>query len=322
MIALAAFIHYITIGLTTAASSIGVSLGQAAATRAGLEAIDRQPAARTDIARTLIIALALIETGAMLGLLVPLILFFRPPLTFNGALAEIGVGIAISLPALFTGYASSMPASEAFNAMSRQPFLAKKIRNILILSQSLIQTPLIFGFCIALLIASLIPSLTNSSQAMALIASGLSIGLGCVGPAVGSGYFTAHACKSTGFNKTVFQKIFTFTLISQAIIETPVIFASIISLLLLSIAPTVPDYPVIGLAYLVFAFTMGIGTLGAGISSGRVAASAALQIGYNPSLYTFISRSSMLAQGLIDTIPIYAFIIALWLLFTPLIKVL
>src|SRR5215203_4252906 len=122
------FIHYITIGTVAACSSIGVSLGQGMATQASLAAINRQPAAHKDIARSLVIALALIETGAMLGLLIPLLLVFNPPTTLYQALAEIGMGIAIALPAISTGYASSLPASEAFHAMSRQPFLAKKIR--------------------------------------------------------------------------------------------------------------------------------------------------------------------------------------------------
>ncbi len=314
---LTAIIHYLTIGLTTAFSAVGVSIGQGMATQAGLDAVNRQPAAHKDITRSLIIALALIETGAMLGLLIPLILFFNPPATLYGALAEIGMGIAIALPAISTGYASALPAREAFHAMSRQPFFSKKIRNLLLLAQSLIQTPLIFGFIIALIISSLIPSLTTMSQSLTLIASGLSIGLGCIGPALGSGNFTAHACKSTGLNKTIFQEMFTFTLISQALIETAVIFAAIVSLLLISQAPSVPDYTIIGWVYIAISFTMGIGTLGAGISSGRIAASAAIQMALNHSARTSLSRASMLAQGLVDTIPIYALIIALWVIFTP-----
>ncbi len=314
---LATFVHFLTIGLTTASSSIGVSVGQGIATQAAFDAINRQPAAQKDIGRSLIIALALIETGAMLGLLIPLILFYSPPTTLYGALAEIGMGIAIALPAISTAYASALPASEAFHAMSRQPFLGKKIRNILLLALSLIQTPLIFGFIVALIISTLIPSLTTLSQSLILIASGLTIGLGCIGPALGSGNFTAHACKSTGLNKTIFQEIFTFTLISQAIIETGVIFAAIISLILLSHAPTVSGPAIVGWVYIALAFTMGIGTLGAGISSGRIAASAAIQMALNPSARTSLSRTSMLAQGLVDTIPIYAFIIVLWLIYTP-----
>ena len=111
--------------------------------------------------------------------------------------------------------------------------------------------------------------------------------------------------------------MFTFTFISQALIETPVIFAAIVSLLLISQASPVPDAAIIGWVYIAVGCTMGIGSFGSGVSSGRIAAAAAQKIALNPSIRIFLSRSSMLAQGLVDTIPIYAFIIALWLIFTP-----
>ena len=78
------------------------------------------------------------------------------------------------------------------------------------------------------------------------------------------------------------------------------------------------DQAIIGFAYLAFALTIGFGTFGAGISSGRSAAAAAIQIAYNPQAYNLLARSSMMAQGLIDTCAVYAFIISLWLILTPL----
>lgn len=319
MILTAAFIHYFSIAISTACAALGVSLGQGYASRAAFSAINRQPAVQPEISRTALLALALIETGAILGLLISFMLFFKIPSNPYSALAELGMAFAIALPGLVTGFASSMPAYEAFGAIARQPFLAKKISNFMLLTQSLIQTPLIFGFIIALIIQTKLPSVTHLSQALALIGCGAAIGLGCIGPALGSGYFTKMACKSAGLNKAAYPKLFTFTFISQAIIETPVIFASIISFFLLTKALTVGEHPLIGYAYLAFALCIGFGTFGPGISSGRSAAAAAIQIAHNPQAYTFISRASMLAQGLIDTCAIYAFIIALWLILTPLI---
>lgn len=229
------------------------------------------------------------------------------------------MGIAISFPGVIIGYASSMPAYEALSAIARQPFLARKLSNFMLLTQSLIQTPVIFGFIIALIIRAQLPDVTQIGQALTLVGSGLAIGIGCIGPAIGGGYFTKIACRSVGINKYAYPKLFTFTFISQAIIETPVIFASIISFFLTTKALQVVDNPIIGLAYLSFALTIGFGTLGAGISSGRSAAAAATQIAQNPQMYTFISRSSMMAQGLIDTCAVYAFIISLWLIIRPLV---
>lgn len=311
-------IHYFTIALCAASSALGVSLGQGMAARGSFDAINRQPAARTEITRTTLLALALVETGAILGLLIAFLLFFGSEPTFEQALAELGIGIAVGIPGLIIGYASSLPAYEATTAIARQPFLAKKISNMMLLMQSLIQTPLIFGFIIALTIKALLPSVTTISQGLALLGSGIAIGVGAIGPALGSGYFTSIACRSVGRNRFAYSKLFTFTFISQAIVETPVIFAAIISLFLTTKALSLANHPLLGYAYMAFGATIALGTLGAGISSGRSAAAAATQIALNLQSYNTVSRASMMAQGLIDTCAIYAFIISLWLLLVPL----
>ncbi len=308
-----------TIALSTVLAAIGVCFGQGAATGAAFKAINRQPSIQPDITRTTMLALALIETSAILGLLVSFLLLFRKAPTLPQALGEIGIGLAIGLPGLVIGLATSMPAYAALSSIARQPFLARKLGNFMLLTQSLIQTPLIFGFIIALFIRGQLSSITTISQGLTLIGSGIAIGVGAIGPAIGGGYFTKTACSSVGINRLAYSRLFTFTFISQAIIETPVIFASIISLYLSSIASSVHPDPIIGLAYMAFGATIGFGTFGAGISSGRSAAAAAIQIAYHPHLYGTFSRASLMAQGLIDTCAVYAFIISLWLILTPLV---
>ncbi len=319
MIFSAAMIHYGTVVMSTICAALGVTIGQGLTTQAAFDAINRQPAAQPDITRTTILALALIETSAILGLLMSFLLYFQAPTTVYGALAEIGIGLALAVPGFVIGLAVSMPAYAAMGAIARQPFLAKKIGNFMLLCQSLGQGPLIFGFIIALIIRTKVPEVTTLSQALTLIGSGAAIALGCIGPAIGGGNLTKTACAGMGNNRFAYQKLFTFSFISSALIETPIIFASIISFFLITKALSVADHPLIGCAYLAFALTIGIGTLGPGISSGRSAAAAAKQIGLHPQFYTSLSRASLLAQGLIDTCAIYAFIISLWLILTPLI---
>ncbi len=314
-----ALIHFISIAFSTVCAAFGVSLGQGIATQQAFDAINRQPAGQPAITRTVIFGLALIETAAILGLLISFLLFFKQPTTLPAAVGEIGMAIAIGIPGLVIGWAASQPPYEAFIAIARQPFLSRQISNFMLLAQSLSQTPLIFGFIIALIIRNKLSSVTTVSQALALVGAGVAIGFGCVGPALGGGLLAKVTTKSIGLNRLAFSRLFTFTFISQAIIETPVIFASIISFLLTTRYTYVPDHWLYGLAYLAFGATIGFGTFGAGISSGRSAAAGALQIAYNPQSYNFISRASMLAQGLIDTCAVYAFIIALWLVITPLV---
>lgn len=319
MSSLPLFIHYTTIALCTVFTALGVCFGQGATAAAAFRAMTRQPGVQSDIRRTTVLALALIETAAILGLLVSLLLLYRTPPTLAQAIGEIGIGLAIGLPGLAIGLAASMPAHAALGSIARQPFLAKQMGNFMLLTQSLLQTPLIFGFIIALFIRGQLNSITTVSQGLTLVGSGIAIGIGSIGPSIGGGLFTRSACSSVGLNRLAYNRLFTFTFISQAIIETPVIFASVISLYLSSITPTVAAPSIIGLAYMAFGAIIGFGTFGAGISSGRCAAAAALQIAYKPQMYSSISRASLMAQGLIDTCAVYAFIISLWLILTPLV---
>lgn len=312
----AAIIHVLSVVLSTVCAALGVSIGQGLTSKAAFLAINRQPAAQPDISRGALLAFALVETSAILGFLISFLLFFRTPTNEYSAIAELGMALAVAIPGLIIGLASAMPASEALGAIARQPFLAKKIGNFMLLNLSLSQTPLIFGFIMALIIRTKLPDVTTLGQALTLIGAGVAIGIGCIGPAFGGGFLSRSACKGIGLNKLAYSKLFTFSFISQAIVETPVIFASIISFLLLTKSLSVNEHWIIGLAYLSFGLCIGLGTLGPGFSSGRSAAAAAIQIAHNPQAYNLLARSSMIAQGLIDTCAIYAFIISLWLILT------
>lgn len=311
-------IHYLAVTLSTALTALGVSIGQGLTCKAAFDAIDRQPSVSGDITRATLLSLAIIETGAILGLLISFLLFFQPTTHLYSALAQLGMSLASALPGLVIGAASALPAKEALISIARQPFLGRRITNFMLLTQSLIQTPMIFGFIIALIIRTRVETITTLGQALILVGSGLAIGIGCIGPAAGVGYFTKVACQSTGINRTAYNRLFTFTFISQAIIETPVIFAAIIAFFLTNKAATPLASGLLGFAHILFALTIGLGTFGAGISSGRSAAAACKQIAINPQAYTMLARSSMMAQGLIDTCAVYAFIISLWLILLPL----
>ena len=316
---LAPILHSSAILFSTLTAAFGVSRGHAYITRSALDAIDRQPAIQPELSRTLLLALALVETAAILGLLVSMFLLFSAPPTLPAAIGEIGIALAIGIPGLVLGWSLAGPISEALLAIARQPFLSRKLTNFMLLVVSILETPIIFGFIIALLIYFSLGSITTVAQGLILVGAGIAVGFGSVGPIIGGCNFTTASLKAAGRNRHAFPKLFTFTFISQAIIETPIIFATIIALLLTGKATTHFEHPLIGFAYLIFGTIIGIGTLGSGISSGLVAAAAAKQISLTPQAASSLSRTSMIAQGLIDTCAVYAFIIALWLIITPLV---
>lgn len=309
-------LHYGTIAFSICATSLGVGIGEGIACQAAIEAINIQPGSKNEISRISIIGMALIETAAIMGMTMATILLLdtKNPVTAYSGIAELGIAFAICISGLVLGLVSAFPAQQAVLAIARQPFFSQQIFRFMIITQSIIQTPIIFGFIIAILIKSQASAVTSLADGLRLAASGLAIGLGSVGPAIGLAKFAGTACRGIGINPQAYTKLFSFTFISQAIIETPVIFSLIISILLI-MTPIKDGNIFHGIAMLSAAICIGFGTIGAGIASGNTAAAACHQIALNPEKYAPLSRLSLFAQGLIDTNAIYALLIALLLLF-------
>jgi len=321
MIELAAFFHYGTIASVVAFNSLGVGIGEGLTSGAAVDAINLQPEAKYEISNTAILGMALIETAAIMGVTMAFILLMGVGQAANqlfAGIANLGIAIAISLPGLAIGIASSLPAQEACLAIARQPLFAPRIKRFMLLTQSINQTPIVFGFLVAMFINTQAGACTTLTQGLQLFATGLCMGLGSVGPSIGLALFSRIACQGLGINRKAYNKLLSFTLISNAIIETPIIFALVVAIMIL-LVPVKTDVEslITGIAMLSAATCMGIGTISVGISSGRTAGSACHQIAKNPDLHPILSRTSMFAQGLLDTFAIYSLLIAILLILLP-----
>ncbi len=312
-------IHFGTIALAVAVNALGVGIGQGLTSSAALEAINLQPNARDDITKTAVLGMALIETAAVMGTFIAVLLLLATPgmqLNWYVGLAELGIASAICLPGFILGIASCFPAREACMAVARQPFFAQNIIRFMLVILSLIQTPIIFGMIVALFINNQMTDIQTVRESLRLLASGIAIGLGSVGPAIGLASFAKVACRSVGKNRAAYNKLLSFSFISQAIVETPIIFSFVIALSLLFIVQPLADENIVnGIALLAAGICTGIGTLGAGISSGLTAAQACKEIVLQPEAYGILSRTSLFAQGLIETCAIYAVLTSLLLIF-------
>jgi F-type H+-transporting ATPase subunit c len=309
------FLHYGAIATSIAISSISVGLGEGLISWSALSAIDRQPAAQDDVMRVAIIGMTLVETVAILGLLISILLLVYTNIDTNNILsnyAEIGIIGAMSITGLVIGLASALPAQAACHAVARQPFFAHRISGFMLMTQVLIQTPMISAFLVSLFIQGQSDSVTTITDSLRLIASGLCVGIGSIGPAIGLSTFSKAAVTSLGKNTKAYDKLLSFTFISEALIETPIIFCLIIAITLLFVVPhTTIDNPINGVIFLAAGLCTGFGTLGTGISSGITAAAACTQIGNNPDAYNILSRTSILAQSLIETVVLYTIILSL-----------
>ena len=311
--------HYGSCALAVILPSLGVSFGQALTCSAALEALNLQPHARSEISRTLLIALVLIETAAIISFIIgfQLLIVVGPHATFENAAyihyGELGIALAIGVGGAIAGLLSCLPARQACLAIARQPFLSNKIQLLMGITQSLMQTPIIFGLIVSMFILKQLESITQLADSLRCIGAGLCIGVGSIGPVIGLARLSEEACRSVGINRSSFSKVLSFTVISAALIESAIIFCLVIALFLLNInSANKPDYQ--GIVYIAAGAVMAIGTLGVGISSGRLTAQACKVFSSKPELYSEVSKISFFSQVLIETSAVYALVISVFLL--------
>lgn len=311
---LSELLHYGTIALSIGMNAIGVGIGQGLTGRAALVAIDQQPSAQSEIKKTALLGIALIETAAVMGGLVAILLLRTAPQTPYAGLAELGIALAICLPGMVIGVVSSWPAQSACIAVARQPFLAHYISRFMTITQALIQAPVIFGLLVALFISNQTATANSLCDSLRLIGAGLCIGIGSIGPAIGLALFSRTACYGMGVNPKASNNLLSFTFVSAPLVETPVMFALIVSLMLLFSSCTEGSF-VDGVAFLSAGLCTGLGTIGTGIGSGITASAACNQIALKPESHSLISWVSMFGQGIIETCSIYAVLISFLLIF-------
>src|SRR5437870_5245177 len=116
------------------------------------------------------------------------------------------ITFAVAINAIGVGIGQGLTSGAALQAINRQPSARLDI-------------------IIALFIQGQSVFVETMRDSLRLISSGLAIGLGSVGPAIGLAIFAKAACAGIGINRKAYAKILPFTFISEAIIETPVIFA-------------------------------------------------------------------------------------------------
>lgn len=309
------FGHYAAVSAIVALPALGVGIGQGLVNKTAVEMINEQPSAEGALRRLAIVSMTLSETAALLGLVMGILLLTNKSTADYRGYAYLGIIAALAIPGFVVGLVSALPGRAALRSTARQPLFANKILQLLLLTQTIIQTPIIFGFIICLVIQGQASSVNTLSDGIRLLASGLGFGLGSLGPLIGLGRFTEKACAIVGMNRDIYPKLRTFTFISQALIEAPVVFALLVSLVLIS-SSTTGNVLADSVAFLAAASVIALTTLGTGINSGRTARAATIQMGERPELYPILSKMSILSQTFVDTTVIYGLLMSLIILLT------
>jgi F0F1-type ATP synthase membrane subunit c/vacuolar-type H+-ATPase subunit K len=311
MLNYALLLHFLSIAVLIALTILGVALGQSFISQAATEALNQQPKAALHLQRTLFIALTINEMAALLSVIMIILLITTFPSSVFHALAQWAIVSAVGIPSCLIGLMSVHPIKQALFSVSRQPFFSQKIINIMMFSQTIMQTPLLLGFIIAgWLIRTQLPEVITLVQSLKLLASGFTFGLATIGPTVGLSTFFARALYAVGINRSSYQPIFTFIFMSQAFIETPLLFAIFIAGFISFIPLAATTSLTSGIVLLAAGIIMALCAIYTSINSARSATSAITIVAKDPSLYPSISRVSLFSQALIDTIALYGLIIA------------
>lgn len=308
--------HYLAAIISIGLGALGAGVGLGIAGFGVQESMTRQPSGNAECSHILVLGLALIESGSIVALVTTLLILSGGVgvITFEYALAELGIGLGVGVAAATISIASSLVVKATAQSIARQPFFAPKVLPFMLISQSIIEAPVIFAFIVALMVRAKLSVDMNIFESVKLFSAGLVMALGCIGPSIGQAIFTYAACTSIGLNKNAYNKIFTYALINEAIIETAMIFCMLLAILIVY-TPLSPTAPFVSAAkFLTAAVTLGVGAFGSAIGIGYAASRSCYQIALDPDVYAPIMRTNLLAVAFIESVMIYALVVALLLI--------
>lgn len=149
------------------------------------------------------------------------------------------------------------------------------------------------------------------AQAVQYISAGLAMGLGAIGPGIGEGH-TAHAAvNSISRQPASTGHLLRTMLVGQAVVESPGIFALVISFLIL-FGKAAVGLEVAG-ALMGAALAGGVSALGGSIGGGLAGSAACSSIGRQPDSGPAVTINMLMGQALCASASIFGFVVALLL---------
>ena len=199
--------------------------------------IARQPAVIGRLTTNMLIGAAVCQTPAIFAMVVALLLLFldlgNPPLSPTWA-AFLGAGLSTGLAAIGSGIGGGYAAGAGCEGIARQPLAAGSVTTTMLVGQAVAQTPSIFGLLISfVLIFKPYPESTALKDAMALLAAGISMGFGGIGPGLGNGMTAESAVRWVSRNLEYMGDLMRTMLVGQAVSQSTAIYAMVVSLVLI-----------------------------------------------------------------------------------------
>lgn len=221
-------------GIAMGIGSIGAAVGEGMVAMKALQAVGRQPKASSRIIRMMIIAQAVTETSAIFSLVVSMLLLFSVPSegSLSKGIALLVAGVTMGLGSIGAGFGSGLPGRSAIEGVGNNPENADALTINMIIGQAVTQTSAIFSMTIALTLVMLNPE-DELTKVYSLLGAGLAMGLGAIGPGIGTGLVAARATEALSKDGANLNLLTRTMIIGQAVTETADIYAIVVSLILI-----------------------------------------------------------------------------------------
>lgn len=224
-------------GLCMGLGAIGSGIGAGYPAAAACTGMVRQPAMSSRLTTNMLIGSAVCQTPAVFSLVVAFILIYtnyqgRPASPTWAAI--LGAGLSTGLSAIGAGIGSGLVAESSCEGAARQPAAAGLVTNSMLLGQAITQTTAIYGLLIAfILLFREYPASDSLAAAMALLSSGICMGIGGIGPGLGEGFTAQSAVRWIARTSEGVGEITRTMLVGMAVAESTGIYAMVISLILI-----------------------------------------------------------------------------------------
>ncbi|MFO7970524.1 MAG: ATP synthase F0 subunit C [Desulfobacterales bacterium] len=224
-------------GLCMGLGAIGSGVGSGFPAGAACTGMSRQPAMSGRLTTNMLIGSAVCQTPAIFSLVVAFILLFTDfslnPVSPTWA-AILGAGISSGFGAIGSGLGGGLVAQASCEGISRQPLTVTPVTNVMLLGQAVTQTTAIYALLVSfILMFKSFPATDAFAPPMALLAAGLCMGIGAIGPAIGEGFAGQGAVGWIARNQEYIADLTRSMLVGQAVAESTGIYSLVIALVLI-----------------------------------------------------------------------------------------
>jgi len=233
------------------------------------------------------------------------------------ALAALGAAIAVGFGAVGPAVGIGMSGGFANEGMARQPKVTSDLFRTMLIGQAVSSTPPTFALIVAILLLFQVPYGASLVQGFAALGAGISVGIASFASGAGSSFPAGRTCEAMA-RQPHLRKTFTpLMLLGQALTQTPMIFAFVVSIMLLFLVKS-PFAGLVDYAAAVSAgICMGFGSIGSSIGSGLAAEGAIVAVRYHRDPSRAVApttRTMLLGIAIAQSPSIFALVIAFFLI--------